>query len=369
MINNRERKLVTVRKIDKILPIEGKDLIALAMVDGWSIIVKKTEFKAGDLCVFFEIDCFIPASDTRFSFLKPINYNGIDGYRIKTMKMAGCLSQGLALPYSMFPELPDIDYVSYGAEKSCDYADKLQIVKYDLEFLTTRSQSGVKSESSFPSFIPKTDENRIQNITHAFDTYKDMEFEETLKLDGSSMTVYKLAINLPWYKKVLNACGMNFPKEVVGVCSRNLTLKEPEAGDTDNNYWKAVQKFSLKSKVPTGFALQGELLAPNIQSNHEKVTDVEYRVYKVWDITKQEYLTPHAAKYLCDIQGLNYVPVVNSAIKIFQQCPTLESLLSRVDSSSMNLSVISEGRVYQSIDNPSLSFKVINNKYLLKCEQ
>jgi dihydroorotase len=73
------------------------------------------------------------------------------------------------------------------------YADKLQIVKYDSELLTTGSQSGVKSESSFPSFIPKTDENRIQNITHAFETYKDMEFEEAKVFIKEKMLIHSIA--------------------------------------------------------------------------------------------------------------------------------------------------------------------------------
>ena len=68
-----ERKLVTIRRISKILPIEGKDLIALAIIDGWSVIIKKTEFKVNDLCLFFEIDSFIPESDERFKFLKAVS--------------------------------------------------------------------------------------------------------------------------------------------------------------------------------------------------------------------------------------------------------------------------------------------------------
>ena len=91
------RKMVTIRKINALIPITGCTEITLAIIDGWSVIVKKSEFKVDDTCLFFEIDSFIPASDTRFDFLrKTTEYEGITGYRLKSMKMKGVISEGLA---------------------------------------------------------------------------------------------------------------------------------------------------------------------------------------------------------------------------------------------------------------------------------
>lgn len=90
------RTLASIKTISDILPIESKDRIVLAMVDGWSVIVKKDEFHIGDSCVYVEIDSVLPEKP-EFEFLRSKNF------RIKTMKMAGVISQGICFPLSILP--------------------------------------------------------------------------------------------------------------------------------------------------------------------------------------------------------------------------------------------------------------------------
>src|SRR5574343_76582 len=101
------RKLVTIRTIDDIRAIEGADAIVCARIGGWDVVVKKDEFKIGDLCVYFEIDSFLPETDFRYQFLmkNKITWNGHFGARLKTIKLRGQISQGLALPCKDFPEV------------------------------------------------------------------------------------------------------------------------------------------------------------------------------------------------------------------------------------------------------------------------
>lgn len=368
------RKLVTLRKISAIIPIDKCDNIVLAIIDGWSVIVKKTEFNVNDMCLFFEIDSFIPASDTRFEFLKKTTeFDGQTGYRLKTMKMKGVISQGLALPFSMFPEL------SPGLE---DYSDQLNVIKYDNAAQEHMQRPGLKAgkpRGSFPSFIPKTDQERIQNLTHLWHTLpSDAQFEETLKLDGSSMTCYKTAYTPTLWDKIKSFFGYKLMNYHFGVCSRNLELA-PDANNTitfDNqgesseysqsNFWTAAKKYSIESKLPVGYAVQGELIGPKIQANHEKVSTLEYYVFDVFDISTGLYLTPIKRREFCALHNIPHVPVVDTAFTPFQY--SLQDLLEHVDGESMNPGTISEGRVYKHLTS-QLSFKVINNKYLLKSEQ
>jgi hypothetical protein len=147
-----------------------------------------------------------------------------------------------------------------------------------------------------------------------------------------------------------------------GVCSRNLELQR-----TDSNFWKAAAKYNIEKELPIGYAIQGELIAPNIQSNHEKVQEVEYYIFSVFDIAKQKYLNPAEKKdFLLNFSTLKAVPVVEESVKIFQEEPTLDNLLTRVEGQSMNPGTTSEGRVYVSTSNPQVHFKCISNKYLLK---
>jgi len=369
------RKLVTIRTVDRLIPINGCDNICLAVIDGWQVIVKKTEFVVGDSCLFFEIDSFIPVKDTRFQFLNKVTkFNGFEGYRIKTLKMRGVLSQGLALPLTMFPEIQNFFLE--------DYSEALGVVKYDNA--VAEAKGGPKAGNSagkFPSFIPKTDQERVQNLTSYFTTMKDEVFEETLKLDGSSLTCFTMPRPRTWFQKLLNKIGIRTEiKQEFRVCSRNLEIKEPQKEDEpktyDNNgrpttvkqsdYWTVVKKYNLHKKIPLGFAVQGEMIGPKIQANHEKVHDLEFYAFDVYDIGESKYLLPHERREFCATYDIPHVPVVSQGIKPFNM--SLEELLTHVEGESMNAGTISEGRVYKHIYK-DISFKVISNSYLLKSER
>lgn len=187
------RTLVRVENIVRVRPILGADKIELAQVGGWNVIVKKDEFKVGDKCVFFEVDSFLPLRD-EWVFLKNVTmFNKQQGIRIKTMKMRGALSQGLIMPLSLLN-------ISEDTEVGTNLTDILGVVKYevvdtgDFKPCTT---SGDNKSNKYPSFLPKTEQPRIQNLTEWFDRYSEEVFEETLKLDGSSMSVSTVRQPIP----------------------------------------------------------------------------------------------------------------------------------------------------------------------------
>lgn len=352
------RKLATIRQIKQLIDIPGADRIEIGIVDGWQAIVKKGEFQVGSPCVFFEIDSFLPDSEL-YAFLgTPKTYKGKLGHRLKTMKMRKTLSQGLALPLSHYPgTLAD-------PKIGTDVTELLGVIKYDVAEATPGPKNS-PSAGSFPSFIPKTDQERIQNLTSYFDTMQDAIFEETLKLDGSSMTCYKIHRTPTLWERIKGMFGIPYLDYHFGVCSRNQELKR-----TDSNFWRAADKYKIETSLPVGYAIQGELLATNIQSNHEKISDVEYYVFDIYDIEEGRYLSPSERQYMMtgSLQNVPHVPIVSKSTKIFQD-HDLKSLLQHVEGQSMNPGTISEGRVYKAVNNPQTTFKVISNKYLLKSEK
>ena len=365
------RKLASIQKITKVSPIEGCDFIELATVLGWQVIIKKGELTEGGYCLFFEIDSFLPM-EPRYEFLKKTTkFNGTEGYRIRTLKMKKVLSQGLALPLSMFPELTE--------NIQEDLSETLGVIKYDLEqFCGVNNTSKSEKPGKFPSFIPKTDQPRIQNLPHLFTTNKEDTFEETLKLDGSSMTCYKVSSSPTLLQKFLSLFGIKAPTTKFGVCSRNVDLKRTantvmtfnnegkESVYDQSDFWATAIKLDLANRVPVGYAIQGELIGPKIQANHEKVTELQYYVFDVFNISEQRYLLPQERRDFCHTLGIPHVPVMNVEATPLQL--TLDQLLQHVDTESVNPKTVSEGRVYKSNTNPLLSFKVINNRYLLKHE-
>lgn len=374
------RKLVTIKRVRQLMPIPEADRIELALIDDWACIVKKGEFAEGDFCTYFEIDSLLP-EEPRYEFLSSSKreYRGVTKYRIKTMKMRGVISQGLALPLKTFPEITKF-------ADGDDVTELLKVLKYDAEEATdnTKGPKAGNAGGRFPSFIPKTDQERIQNLPHYYGLYKDHEWEETLKLDGSSLSVFKVTGRLNLWQRIKKAIGIPQEDYHFGVCSRNLELKRTDnftrtflnngksSEYSQSDFWKIVIQDEIEKYLPLGFALQGELIGPKIQANHEKVQENQFYVFDIYDINAGRYLLP-AERYeffedyfkfvKCDIK---HVPIIRTKTRIFTECEALGELQERVTGESINKGTVSEGRVYKSCTTPGLSFKCISNAYLLK---
>jgi len=370
-----ERKLVTIRKVRDISPIPGADFIETATVDGWNLIIKKGEFEVDGLGVYFEIDSVLPMDD-RYQFLKKVTVtSGGEGYRLKTMKMRGTISQGLLLPMSMFPELE-------GKEFGDDVTDDLGVWLYEPKYSARNPNSnGEQKTRYFPPFLRKTDEARIQNHMNYFDLYKGQLWEASLKLDGSSCTIWnydkapyvkqgksnKFFVSL--YYGVREWIKAKFANpDTFGVCSRNINLREKEG----NAFWDIANELSMRTILSGhNVALQGELIGPNIQRNHEKVDKNEFHLFAIFDMDKQEYLLPHErTEWLFNNDPLDiikHVPI-HGLVDIFETCEDVAAMQEFVEGESMNPGTISEGMVFKSVTQRGQSFKCISNKYLLKCE-
>lgn len=348
------RKLVTIRQITAITPIEKADAIETALVDGWEVVVKKGEFLVGDFVLYFEIDCLLPMSDIRFSFLA--KGNDIDKFRLRTIKLRGQISQGLVLPLSQFPECKELDIA---------YEGVLGIDKYEIP--DSGNVRGCKPASTFPHFIPKTDEERIQNIYNKYkENFLDVDFYESEKLDGSSVTIASLIDPKLFIDKLKEE---DYPYSCEDsqliLASRNQTLKF----DATSYFWKGVLNTGLQNKAlaiaKTGrqLALQGELLGPGIQGNREGLLDYTVRVFKVYDIDNKEYLTHPEFLSLCREFNIETVPQLGK-VKVFNM--ELPNIIKRAQGKNSNSKNI-EGKVYTAyVNNNTVHFKVINNQYLLE---
>jgi RNA ligase (TIGR02306 family) len=333
------RKLVTIREISEILPIQNADSIECVVVGGWKVVVRKNTFQPNDLCVFFEIDSVLPMKE-EYEFLRNscwVKTDFVEGFRIKTVKLRGQISQGLVIPLSEYPE--DIRNLPVGS----DLTDILEVVKWDppVSMYTTGDVSGL-----FPSFIPKTDQERIQNLDLSELRAMNTTWEVTEKLEGSSMTVY---VNRDDY----------------GVCSRNYKLSENLSGLSVQ--WTIVKQLDLIQKLMDShlnLAIQGELIGPKVQGNHYKLRTYEFRVFDIYNIDSGSKVSSAERIELCRKFGLSHVPVVSDRYTL--NTITMDFLIEWADSTSMiNPGVNREGLVFKSIDNPDISFKVISNLYLM----
>lgn len=378
-VQHTERKLARVVLIDSLHPIEGADRIELAMVGGWQVVVQKGLYNVGSKAVYFEIDSLLPVDRPCFASLANISSKlqfVIDGKqyaRIKTMKLRKQLSQGFCVPLTeatgiITPELVAVD---------TDFTASLGVLKYESEGEkaqkngTTTAKSGTTA-MGFPKFIPKTDQNRLQNIPSMFNMARDNGelFEKTFKLDGSSLTA--------WVKDGIE-----------GVASRNVGFrvadeKIPFFAAVKNYFrgqgWKRVIKADsnhfIEGAIDSGvfiamhldgrnLAIQGELVGPSIQKNFEGVDKNELYVYDIFLIDEQKYMLPEARQKWCEAYGIKHVPL-GSPHAVTLPVDVAAALADADGPSGLN-GKYREGFVYKSMER-DFSFKVISNTYLLKEE-
>ncbi len=338
------RNLASIRVIKDIKPITGADAIECALVDGWSVVVKKNEFEVGDQCIYIEIDSWVP--HTLAPFLSkgqaPREYDGVKGERLRTVKLRGQVSQGLVLPLSVI-SLEEYENAKGDVK---DLTELLGIKKYGPPI---PAELAGQMKGYFPSFIRKTDQERIQNLTDNIVGWSNEElfWEVTEKLEGASMTVYVNGLDS-------------------GVCSRNIDLLESET----NTFWKMEKKYNIINSIKKcgrNLAIQGELVGPNIEGNIYNLKEHSFFVYDIFDIDKQEYLLHKErvevlVSHFSDLPIMPHVPVVASIYKLSKD---VNELLNFANGVSKLANTAREGVVFKCVSK-NISFKVISNEYLVK---
>ena len=280
------RQLASIQRIRALDPIENADAIVRATVLGWQLVVKKEEFQVGDLCVYCEIDCLMP-DKPEYEFLKK------NGMRIRTIRLRGQISQGLCLPLSILPENAPIT-------EGSDVTDILGITKYEPPM--PASLAGL-AKGFFPSFIPKTDETRVQVLQDILDKYVGTTCFVSEKMDGSSVTYF-------------------FRNGEFGVCSRTLELLESE----ENSLWKFARENDLENKLKAmgkNMALQGEIIGEGIQSNKYKLRGQTVLFFNVFDIDAFKYVDFQEFMDTIRQLGLTTVPILEKDFILTNDIPSL----------------------------------------------
>ena len=345
------RKLASIQRIWKIEPIEGADRIELAYVLGWQCVVNKDQFKPMDLAVYFEIDSFLPIRP-EFEFMRSSSYRRTDimgeGFRLRTMRFRGQISQGLLLPIELFPEIP-VD-----VELGRDVSDILDVKKWEIE---EKATTGGTVIGTLPVDVPHTDETRVQAEPDLIEDFAGLEYYISTKMDGSSHSV-------SLDEDGFHVTGHNYEYKDDGKSAfYNLVKRE----DIENRMRKFYKDNGLRV-----LTIQGELCAPGIQQNRLKLTRPEWYVFTIREDGKRVGLK--RMQEICKAMELQMVPVEEVGTDLPSKYPTVEALLERADGEypkggkKEGIVIRPTEPVYCERISASLSMKVVSNKYLLKNE-
>lgn len=353
--------LASAQKIVRLDPIEGADLIVKATILGWEIVVKKDEFKVGDLAAYIQIDTVVPEIE-QFEFLRERQF------RVRTIKLRKQISQGLVVPlpagkWAEGDDLTDalgVKKFEKGGEvpgiqprkPKVWYKRLWYVLKYNY---LVKLFPGMKTfnRNRFPTnLVPITDEERIQNIPSVLERYKGKVFVVSEKLDGSSITIIH---ERSWTGK-----------SKYRICSRRFELFNTK------NEWHGVfesTKFAGHIQALVGYfktskiIIQGEFIgAP--QGNRYGLEQNEIRLFNIYvdgkRLMQNKFLQACHDLWIpdCPFIGMGPLEHIRGV-----DLPTI--LASAEGKSALNKAVEREGLVFRCVED-GLSFKVISNKYLLK---
>lgn len=390
MLNkNNERELAYVVQIDSIRPINGADKVEEAIVNGWHIMVRKGQFKPGDLAVYFEIDSKVPAKEP-FMFLEGKHF------KVKTQKYfkGTVISQGLLMGFEDFGwestahQLGDFVTkelgVTYSVEEdnvrkaaSADKYKKMaqrhgELFRHQPFRWLMRRKWGKKllfiffgkakdKKSGWPQWVSKTDEERVQNMPWILEDKSP--WIATEKIDGTSTTFTLKRTLSPLFKK---------PHYDFYVCSRNVVFDKPEKECfyNTNVYTEMAKKYGIEGKLRVimenrpdleWVTLQGETYGAGIQKREYSTKEHCFMGFNFitsaggrWDSV--------AAQKLMEKFSIPWVPIVDEN---FTLPDTVDELLNIATGESVVDGGPREGLVFRSKDGQK-SFKAVSNEFLLK---
>lgn len=334
---NDRRKLASIQRVNSITPIKGADRIESVGVLGWECVATKGDFNVGDLCIYFEIDSFLPIRP-EFEVLRANSYKNTElmgeGFRIKTQTFRGKLSQGFISKLSILPE------DSY--EEGQDVSDILNVRAW--ERAEEKSTFGTII-SDLPAFIKKTAEFRIQSYPEVIEELRGKPYYITNKVDGISTTV--------------------FNHDGLGVCGHDVAYKLETY-----KYYDTIKPILDILKHHNHIAIQGELAGPEIIGNRVGFKDVCLSVFNIMNTLTREFFSYKEMVDFCTKYNLKMVETDEVGDSFSY---SIEELINKADGVYKETGKRREGIVIRPIVpmrsevlSDRLTIKVISNKYLLK---
>lgn len=340
-----KRKLASVQRVVEVRPIPGADAIEAVTIQGWQCVVKKGSFAVGDRGVYLEIDA-VPPDTSAYRFLWTAKGSPeVEGarpaqYRIKTMTLRKCLSQGLLLPLKEAG-------LDGSVEDGADVTELLGVGKYEPPL----PSGGSDARCAFPGVVPKTDEMRVQSVPEVLEELRGKPYVATLKCDGTSATF------------LVDPFDGSFH-----VCGRNWSLREG-----DNLYWGIARQHELEAKLRASegrFAIQGEICGPGVQKNPLGLERHALFVFSVHDLVDKRFVEDAEMRDVCARMALTPVPIVERGEAFAHDQGSLLALADGVYPGTKNaregIVIRPTTETFSPTLGGRLSFKAISNQYLLK---
>lgn len=285
---------VEVVKIREIQEHPNADRLELAKVAGFTVVVRKGEFQAGELAVHVPVGALVPVEHPAFGFLS--------SPRIKAARLRGVYSEGLLVPLSAVPELGHV-------REGDDVRAELRIDKHltEEEKREERTLAFLARQGISSKVMPVYGLDSLRRFPDAIKPGTEVVL--TAKIDGSngrfvysggkfyvgSHRVIRSATKTFWEKLFSGQLLKELIRKLKGSANnRRMT------GEAPNDLWHSVaEKYELESKLAKfpDMVVFGEVYGKRIQvrggkpMSYDSPDDVSFRVFDVYDLKTKMYLS------------------------------------------------------------------------------
>ena len=340
------------------------DIATIGQVGGWQCVVARGSVKAGDLVVYFPIDSVIPPDlmDRLFATSKVRPEAG----RIRTTKIRGVISQGLAVPVRTL-------LADHQVREGMDVTARLGVKKYEPP-ITIGPQANVRMVSpreANPNFFRYTDIEHLRKFPQALEG-KDVIITE--KLHGTNFRAgWVPKVNLKWWQRPLTKLGLVSGREFVWG-SHNVQLQNKlyrgndyYSRETKNDvYTEQVVKCGLRDRLPHDTVIYGEIIGDGIQKGYTYGCRAGERELVLFDaMVGGQYVEFPQVVDLARRLGLRCVPVLYEGKFSMEVCERYACGASAL-SNEIREGVVVRPRREEYGPSGRLIYKLINPDYLLK---
>ena len=316
MIDFDRKDLVNVEKIKDVINHPNADRLDIIRINEWQCVAEKGVFKIGDMCIYFSIDSILPI-EVESKIFGADSKVRLSKARVKTIKLRGSISQGLATPIeTIFPNTKRMFIVGDDLTKELGVGKYVPTPKQGNVLFTGNK---VKKVYDNPNFAPMRKPVNFKRVG-AFD--EDVVITE--KIHGTSFVA-------GWFERPTKTWAQKLNAKLFGkyqFCFRSMNvqlqgkdglvyntlmklgLRKP-VNMEDTLYGRMCLKYNLKEKLGLGHAICAEIYGDGIQDNYSygceqgehKIAGFGFRNHGV-------ELPPLKAHFALQASGVPVVPVL-----------------------------------------------------------
>lgn len=294
---------VEIIKIDAVNKHPNADKLEILKINDWTCVSAVGNFKRGDLCLFFPIDSIL-TEEIESKIFGVDSKIKLNNHRVRTIKLRGAISQGLAVNPELFLEK---------FKEGQDVTEKLGIVKYEPPVDIRPANASLcqtRKKQVNPNFKKYTGIENAKNYPKVFEDNEIVSVTE--KIHGTNFRCgwVKNEVNT-LFKKILRFFRL-LPEYEFVYGSHNVQLQNKFLAKTyynKNVYAEAVQKYNLKELLPKGMVIYGEIYGDGIQKGYTYECKPGERKLVVFDIfLRDQYVSVEEFKSIIYFLKLPTVP-------------------------------------------------------------